>query len=126
MTLFLFSLGACSKHQSEKKFPKELTGKWKYSQYFYSPGGGLIFTPTENLHQWIDFKADGSFSSNLPEFQQATSYEVLDSVKVRLINPSAQTSPRYFYRFDSNAQTLTMSSADYICIEGCGWKFRRE
>ena len=124
--LFLFSLGACNKALNNKTFPKELTGKWTYSQSFYSIGGPPIYTSTENLHQWINFKDDGSFTSNFPAFQQVTNYEVLDSVKVRLISPSPQSSSRYFYGFDANARTLTLSSADNICIEGCGWKFKRE
>ena len=126
LTILLLSLGACNKALNNKTFSKELTGKWDYNQSFYSIGGPLIYTSTENLHQWINFKADGTFASSFPAFQQITNYEVLDSIKVKLINLSTQSASRYFYSFDANRQILTMSPADNICIEGCGWKFKRD
>lgn len=129
MAFLVLGLTACDKSETGwegKSFPEKLTGKWNYSQRYYSPGGGMIYESTEHLHQWIDFKPDGSFSSNMPGFQDVASYEILDSVKVRLNRPGPQSSERFFVRIEDHAQTLTLSSADHICIEGCGSKFKRD
>ncbi|MBE7171987.1 MAG: hypothetical protein INR73_15480 [Williamsia sp.] len=122
----LLALTACEKADSTgKNYPENLIGKWNYSQSFYSIGGPLIYTNTERLHQWIEFKADGSFSSNMPAFQDVAGYEVLDSVKVKFIRPASASSERFFVHFEPATKTLTVSSADHICIEGCGSKFKR-
>lgn len=122
---FFLALTACEKSTvSTKTLPENLTGKWNYTQSFYSPGGPLVYISTDDLHQWIDFKADGSFSSNMPRFQDVTSYEVLDSVKIKLLRPASQSSERFFAQIDPASKKLTLT-ADFICIEGCGSRFKR-
>lgn len=120
------ALVACDKQVTEEKsFSEQITGKWKFSQSFYSIGGPLIYVSTENLNQWIDFKADGGFSSNMPDFKNITNYELLDSSKVRFISSPSQAGVRYFIFLDSVHSSLTLSPADLRCIEGCGNKFKR-
>ena len=127
IALFFLALAACDKpNVQNKSYPEKLVGKWYYSQQFYSIGGPLIYTSTENLHQWINFKSDGGFSSNLPQFKNVVSYEVLDSVKIRFNSPATSSSERFFVQIDTQTQTLALSSADNICIEGCGMKFKRD
>ena len=123
---FFLTLTACEKSTvPTKTLPENLTGKWNYTQSFYSPGGPLVYVSTDDLYQWINFKADGGFSSNMPRFQDVASYEVLDSVTIKLFRPASQSSERFFAQIDPASKKLTLSSADFICIEGCGSKFKR-
>lgn len=126
ITFSLLASTGCEKSPvTAKSSSTDLSGRWNYSQSYYSIGGPLIYVSTGNLHQWIEFHTGGGFITNMPQFQAFTSYEVLDSSKIKLIRPSPQPSERFFVRIDSAARTLDISSADNICIEGCGNKFKR-
>jgi hypothetical protein len=117
---------SCTKSPLIKNASKELAGKWRYTQTFYSIGGPLIYEPTDNLNQWIVFETNGSFTSNMPQFKEVVKYEIIDSVHVKFITVVQQPGPQlYFYSVDSIENSLTLSPADIICIEGCGSKFRR-
>ena len=125
ITISLLALTACEKSMvAGKGLSAGLAGRWNYSQSYYSIGGPLMYVSTENLHQWIDFGTGGNFTTNIPQFQGFTSYEVLDSAKIKLIR-RALSSERFFVHIDAPIRTLTISSADNICIEGCGNKFKR-
>jgi hypothetical protein len=123
-SFFIFS---CNKTSlTGKKYSPSLSGKWKYAQAFYSNGGPLIYESTESLNQWIVFNADSSVTTNMPEFEKVVSYQPMDSARVKFITPSQQPGFRlYHYFLDSTDNSLTLSPADFICIEGCGDKFRR-
>jgi len=130
MSLVLIFFCISCKKQTEnysRKEPVTLSGKWNYTKSFYSIGGPFIFISTKNLNQWILFGTTGkSFSSNVPEFKNATSYEIVDSTKVKLSLPSQQPdSSMFFYRLDASANELILSPADIICIDGCGYIFER-
>ena len=130
MSLILIFIGISCKKQTEnysRKEPKTLSGKWNYSKSFYSIGGPLIYVSTKNLKQWILFGPAGqSISSNVPEFKNATGYEIVDSTKVKFRLPSQQPdSLLFFYRLDASTSELILSPADFICIEGCGYIFER-
>lgn len=110
---------------SEKK-RVTLIGKWNYSQSFYSTGGPLIYESTKKLKQWLSFESNGTFSSNMPDFKNAISYEKVDSIKVKFNFSSQQSGSRlFFFMIDTSANTLSLSPAYYICIEGCGFKFEK-
>ena len=105
---------------------KDLSGKWKYSQSFYSIGGPLIYEPTDDLNQWIIFNTNGSFKSNMSQFEKVIRYEIVDSAHIKFITSVQTPGPHlYYYFIDTTENTLTLSPADIICIEGCGSKFRR-
>jgi hypothetical protein len=134
MKTFLLSIliltvvaASCSKPAASGKHSSgEFTGRWRYAERFYSIGGPLIYESTEGLKQWIEFKADGGFASNMPEFKDATSYKTIDPSKVQLIRPLQQPNTRlYFITLDSTGGSLSLSPADFVCIEGCGVKFKR-
>lgn len=112
--------------QTDESFSKNLIGKWKYTQNFYSIGGPLIYRSTDNLKQWIVFNDDGSFNSNMPQFKSFANYEIQDSIKVKFITPLQPSGFRlYFYFLDSVKHSLSLSPANFICIEGCGDIFKR-
>ena len=118
---------SCSKQPEKiRKQYEALSGKWNYSQSFISDGWTLIYKSTKNLNQWILFTRDGSLSSNMPGFKKATSYQIVDSLKVKINFPTEQPNARlFFYTIDSYINSLSLSPADIICIEGCGDIFER-
>ncbi len=120
------SFAGCEKPvvENTKTFSKNITGKWNYTQTFYSSGGPLIFTSTENLKQWILFNADSSFSSNVPTFESFNKFSIQDSFKLNLTSAS-QMERSYFYHIDTLQNSLSLSPADFICIAGCGDIFKR-
>lgn len=103
---------------------KNITGKWKYSQTFYSDGGPLIYKPTAYLNQWVNFNSNSSFLSNMPAFKDFNNYEIEDSVKLKFTS-ALQPERLYFYHIDSLQNSLSLSPADFICIEGCGDIFQK-
>ena len=105
--------------------PVSLIGRWKYSQSFYSIGGPLIYKSTENLNQWVQFNSDGTFSSNTSAFAQFTSFHIEDSIRMKFIAPVASNTRLYFFSLDSIDRKLSLSPADFICIEGCGDIFKK-
>ena len=117
---------SCKKSTVENPatFSKNITGKWKYTQAFYSEGGPLIYTSTAYLNQWVVFNTDSSFSSNLPAFKDFTNYTISDSVTIKFTAIS-QPERLYFYHIDSLKNSLSLSPRDFICIEGCGDIFKR-
>ena len=128
LLLFFTSLVffACKKPQvkTPSPFSKNITGRWNYFQKFYSPGSGFIYESTTGLRQWITFTADGQISSNTDNYKGFATYEILDSFKIKFISQS-QDDRFYFYHIDSLENSLTLSPADFICIEGCGDIFKK-
>lgn len=124
--VLLITFISCKKQpENTKKEPETLSGKWNYSQRFYSIGGPLIYESTKKLKQWILFATTGgSFSSNMPEFKNVTNYEIIEPGKVKFNLPSQQPdSHLFFYKIDTSTNVLSLSSADFVCIEGCGYTF---
>lgn len=122
----LFILTACTKSKEETAgvFPKNITGKWNYAQRFYSPGGPFVYESTIELRQWVIFDNSSKLSSNMPPFENFGKYNIIDSVKLKLSSGS-QADRVYYYKIDSVKNSLTLTPADYLCIEGCGDVFRR-
>ncbi len=105
-------------------YSNNISGKWNYFQTYFSSGGPITYNSTAYLKQWINFEPDSSFSSNVDGFKKFSSYSVEDSFKVKFT--SAQSPERYyFFKIDSLQGTLSLSPADYLCIEGCGDIFKR-
>ena len=125
-TTLCLVLFACKKNDLQKQSggPYSRTGRWNYSQRYYSIGGPAIFESTASLHQWIEFSDDGKFKTNMPELSSWMGFEKIDSIRFRFTSTS-QPPERYFSRFDSVKHTLTLSSIDHFCYEGCGFQFKR-
>jgi len=97
ITIWSLTLASCKKTTfSGKTISEKITGKWRYAQAFYSIGGPLIYVSTESLRQWIEFKADGNFTSNMPRFENVTSYEMIDSFNIKFITPVQQPGFRLY------------------------------
>jgi len=121
-------LAGCNKSVSSGSGydPVSLDGKWNLTAYYFSTGAAGGWHPvTGSASQWIDFKANGAFASNLAPYDTAATYQVVDSFQVKFTNVSSRYSTRYFYTLDSINHILQLSPADLICIEGCAQKFSR-
>ena len=103
-----------------------ITGKWRYIQYYYSIGGPPIYVPTDTARQWILFNPDGSFSATVPGFANFKRFEMVDSSIIKFITPPQPGFRLFNLEFDANRNILTLTPADYICIEGCGDIFKRD
>lgn len=125
--IILVSLASISCHKiSPESFEGKLTGKWRYTQAYGSIGSGFYYTSKEALKQWIIFNDNGSFSTNMPKFINVKSYKILDSSTIKFFTPQQQpASLLFYYSFNPAINSLSLSSADFICIEGCGDIFKK-
>lgn len=125
--LFLAVLASCTKSGfNGNSVAENIIGRWNYTQSYASPGSGYIYTSTANLKQWIEFRTDGSFSTNMPDFAKVTRYQMQDTLIIKFTEPASATPRRYSIMLKSSDHSLTLSSADFICIEGCGQIFTKQ
>jgi hypothetical protein len=122
ISLALILVSSCSKSTI---VDDTLSGRWNYYRSYASNGATYIYTSTTDLKQWIQFGEDGKLVSNMPQFQKVVHYELVDSVKVRFTTSAPVTESHYYVKIDPVTHTLNLSSADYLCIEGCGDEFKR-
>ncbi len=124
----LIALASCKKSSSSgelsRPFSTSVIGKWNYTQTYYSDGGPLIYNSTNGLNQWINFETDGSFSSTVNAFKDFSKYIIQDSTHVKFTSLSQQDR-LYLYHIESPENKLTLSPADFFCIEGCGEIFKK-
>lgn len=101
------------------KKDNQLTGKWRNISSWMNPGGGpdIIRTPASN-DLFVEFKSNGVFSSNLPEYD-FDSYKLSDDQKVTFTQSSNGNNIVAVISLVSD--TLRLSRLD--CIEGCGHAF---
>jgi len=110
-------IAACKK---EGKGPTTLAGKWKLDANLISIGGPPYWVKENSQPAlYVQFNNNGSVNSNI--FQEYPSYQIKDSVTVTLLSPSNSIHFRYRLRKDS----LYLSPADVLCIEGCAMRFLR-
>ncbi len=113
-----------SKVKIPETYSRDIEGKWNYTQKFYSDGSQTHYESTSDLNQWVIFNADSSFSSNMPVFETFAKYSILDSFRLKLTS-GPQQQALYLFHIDSLQHSLSLSSLDFICIEGCGDIFKK-
>lgn len=104
-------------------------GRWSLTDK-QAPGIGPpgVWSPASPAGQWMEIEQSGQVSGTV--FPAATSCQVIDSVTVKLIDPSETAGFRLFnYRVDTVERALYFymrpGNGGY-CYEGCGtYKFRR-
>jgi hypothetical protein len=107
-------------------YPGALTGKWRFTEYYISPGGPGSWYPATPAGQWFNLNTNGTITSNMEEFKQATAYELPDSSTIKMLLPARPGGfKRYHYSIDTLQQVLVLSPLDPMCIEGCALKFKR-
>lgn len=112
---------SCKKAAVDPAHP--LTGKWKATANFISPGGpGSWINVDKGTNDFVQFNADRSIKGNV--FPQYSTYAYKDSITLTLTGTNVNAE-NYFYRISHD--TLVMGPAGPIfCIEGCGTRFIRE
>jgi hypothetical protein len=132
--LILFNIGillvlmGCEKRWDCEQGPIEKTviGKWKYTEYFASPGGVGSWRKVSPANQTIEFREDGRFVAAPSFMAGANRFEVVDSSLVKIwFAPGSSGQSLLRYRIDTLKRELYLSPADFICIEGCSNKFIR-
>ena len=122
IVLLLFQ-NSCKKSSGSTTTP--LSGKWNYTAYYFSDGGTPpAWHAVSTLNQWINIRNDGSFMSNLPPFDAATSWQLVDSIQIKFIPPPGEKALVYTYTLDTISHELQLEPVP-ICIEGCMQKFSK-
>jgi hypothetical protein len=104
---------------------QSIAGKWNYTENGVSSGGPMQWL-TVPAGEWIEFKSDGSVGTNIPAFSGVTSFQVLDSARVKILIPTF--SKGYVierFTFSSTDGSLLLTPLEPACIEGCGSRFKR-
>jgi hypothetical protein len=127
LILFLVTIASCTKSaDKERSLTSGLTGKWEYTETYFSIGGPGTWHPVQPGGQTIEFKPDGSFISVASFSGTFRHYEVNDSATVKFT--PAPTSSGFVlmgYIIDSTEGSLLLYPVNPVCIEGCTDKFRR-
>ena len=126
--LFLLVAISCTKSAEKKKLVSSgnLSGKWEYTEHYFSIGGPGAWQPVLPSGQMIEFMPLGLFRSAASFSGTFRNYEVVDSVTVKFT--PAPTASGYLlmrYQIDEAQGTLLLSPIEPMCIEGCSDKFRR-
>jgi hypothetical protein len=123
--LFSLCLIACSKYRADNS-PFRLEGKWRFVSSFMGTGGPTVTVPAERKTDFVEFKANGEFFSNVQGFNQYYAYEIVDSIKLILKSKGVvvQNKP-YRYWYNHSNKIFTLSQMEPMCIEGCGDNFKR-
>jgi len=99
--------------------PESLQGRWNYAAHFYSIGPPGDWHPV-NAGQWIDLHNNGVLSSNFAPYSSAGSYQVMDSMRLKLIIQPGRDSLLYIYSL--RGDTLELIPFPF-CFEGCKDRF---
>lgn len=128
--LFAAGITACMKNgYDEKSFSPELAGKWVLTDT-QSAGTGPpgVWAKASPADRWVEVGDNGNISGTV--FPAATGYQLIDSVTLKVIDPSQAAGFRLFnYKIDTVQKALFFykrpPNGGY-CIEGCGsYKFMR-
>jgi hypothetical protein len=104
-------------------FANTILGKWTLTEV-QAPGIGPpgVWSAANPAGRWIDIQANGTVTGTA--FPNATSFQAVDSVKFKLIDPSTQAG---FHLFGHKIDTIKRELLLWIllpngggCIEGCG------
>lgn len=98
-----------------------LQGKWKFKEYYVSPGDGSQNWQLPPAGQtYIEFKTNGSFATDIGGWANYSSYQYTYST-ITLLPPSGANKLLVYYKIEGT--TLTLSP---LCFEGCAYRFRRQ
>jgi hypothetical protein len=126
--LLLFLIAACSKSADLNKEPidKTLTGKWTYTEHFFSTGTPGSWHAVSPAGQTIEFKTDGTFVPAASFLKTANRFEIIDSVTIKF---QPTTAPQGYtlmgYQIKTAERELYLYPVNPMCIEGCSNKFTK-
>lgn len=98
-----------------------LYGRWQYAAHYYGIGPPGEWHPVTVPGLWIELRRDGSFSSNVIPYLAAHSYQLIDSIHIKMIIHAGSDS--LLYRFSKRGDTLDLSPYAPLCVEGCADRF---
>jgi hypothetical protein len=105
-------------------FANTILGRWTLTEVQSAGTGGPGVWSTANpAGRWIDIQANGTVTGTA--FPNATSFQAVDSIKFKLIDPSTQAGFHLFgHKIDTLKRELLLwilpPNGTSLCIEGCG------
>ena len=97
-----------------------LTGKWKFIQYYTNIGSGPNSMQPAPVNQtYIQFNANGTVSSDIEGFSNFTHYQVPNDSSLVFVAPAGD----YTMFFKIKEGTLEINP---LCVEGCGYQFKKQ
>lgn len=126
LLLTIMVLFASCKKTDEQK-DTNLTGKWKMTAVLMDPGDGSGTFQPVSTNKYIEFRSDGTISSNGSLCSNSTESNAPDSGTWSLTDSTITSSQcndnlPLKIRFIHEGSTLTIN---YPCIEPCRAKFRK-
>ena len=122
--LFIFITG-CSKKEEHTLISNGLVGKWKFTEYFMSPGGPGSWNPVPVSDQYIiNFSTDGklSYTTNFYRaYAQFNRYSLAGDT-IFVSSTWNNKTDEWLYSFDG-PQLIINFNVRVICIEGCASRF---
>jgi hypothetical protein len=119
----VFIIAACNRTATEPDFPNTILGRWHWVET-QAPGTGPpgVWSAANPAGRYMELQAGGVITGTA--FTDVTSYQLVDSVTLKLIAPTQPAGFRLFnYRLDSVDRALYFyirpANGGY-CIEGCG------
>jgi len=102
------------------------TGKWVYTSFYFGMGGPSVNQPANPPNQLTTFHEDGSMYSTVSFLKDYLRFEIQDSARIRLF-PSARPVGYLLmgYHFNIADHSLTLFPVEPLCIDGCGYIFKR-
>lgn len=98
-----------------------LQGKWKFKEYYVSPGDGSQNWQSPPPGQtYIEFKANGTMATDLGSWSNYSSYQYTDST-ITLSAPLGTNEFRMYYKIEGSRLELRP-----LCFEGCAYRFTRQ
>ena len=124
--LFVVTAYQCTPNSNPpvNSIASSLLGRWTLTQK-QAPGigGPGVWSAATPVGQWLELQNNGQISGTA--FADATSYQMVDSVTIKLIAPTQQPAGYYLFNFkiDSLARTLSLTikpTSGVLCTDGCG------
>ncbi len=130
LLMIMIVIGIVCRPSVDTPVSNTLTGKWTLTD-IQAPGIGPagVWSVASPAGQWMSIQSGGQISGTV--FPNASGCQVIDSVTLKLVDPSQTAGFRLFnYKVDTVAQVLFFyirpPDGRTFCIEGCGaYKFRR-
>ena len=122
--LFIFITG-CSKKEEHRLISDGLVGKWKFTEYFMSPGGPGSWNPVPVPDQYIiNFNSDEKldYSANFFGANSGFNRYKLSGNTIFVSSTNNNKTDEWRYSFDGS-QLIINFNVRVICIEGCASRF---
>lgn len=125
-SIIIFSvIIGCSKKEEQKPISDKLVGKWKFTEYFMSPGGPGSWHAVPAPDQYIiNFSSDGKLSYTANFYGADSNYNRYRLAGDTIFVSSALNNKTDEWRYSFEGPQLVINfNVRIVCIEGCASRF---